>query len=70
MSFSALIRTLSQSQLTYELLSKLQHQRMLHLNGAARLPRGLVATAIAQVAEQHLWVVASTNEEEIGRAHV
>jgi transcription-repair coupling factor (superfamily II helicase) len=63
MSFSALIRTLSQSQLTHEILSKLQHQRSMHLNGAARLPRGLVATAIAQVSEQHLWVVASTNEE-------
>jgi transcription-repair coupling factor (superfamily II helicase) len=63
MSFSALIRTLSQSQLTHELLTKLQQQGTLHLSGAARLPRGLVASAIAQVAQQHLWIIASTIEE-------
>ncbi len=63
MSFSALIRTLASSQLTHELASKLQQHRYLHLTGAARLPRGLVASALAQNTQQHLWVITSTIEE-------
>ena len=63
MSFSALIRTLTSSQLTHELLGKLQQHRYLHLTGAARLPRGLVASALAQLPQQHLWVITSTIEE-------
>jgi transcription-repair coupling factor (superfamily II helicase) len=63
MSLSALIRTLISSQLTHELVGKLQQHKYLHLNGAARLPRGLVASALAQVSQQHLWVITSTIEE-------
>jgi transcription-repair coupling factor (superfamily II helicase) len=63
MAFSALIRTLERSQLAAELLSKLQHQPMLHLSGLPRLPKGLVASALAQGSGQHLLVVAATIEE-------
>jgi transcription-repair coupling factor (superfamily II helicase) len=63
MSFSALIRTLTQSQLTYELATKLDKHQQLHLSGAARLPRGIVASTLAQYQQRHLWVVAATIEE-------
>ncbi|WP_396133623.1 hypothetical protein [Chamaesiphon sp. OTE_75_metabat_556] len=63
MAFSALIRTLERSQLAAELLSKLQQQGMLHLSGLSRLPKGLVASALAQGAQQHLLVVTATVEE-------
>ncbi|WP_373543747.1 transcription-repair coupling factor [Chamaesiphon sp.] len=63
MAFSALIRTLERSQLAAELLSKLQQQGMLHLSGLPRLPKGLVASALAQGMQQHLVVVTATVEE-------
>ncbi len=63
MAFSALIRTLERSQLAAELLSKLQQQGMLHLSGLPRLPKGLVASALAQGSHQHLCVVCATAEE-------
>lgn len=63
MAFSALIRTLERSQLAAELLSKLQQQRMLHLSGLPRLPKGLVASALAQGSQRNLFVVTATVEE-------
>jgi transcription-repair coupling factor (superfamily II helicase) len=63
MAFSALIRTLERSQLAAELLSKLEQQKMLHLSGLPRLPKGLVISALAQGSEQHLLVVTATIEE-------
>ncbi len=63
MAFSALIRTLERSQLAAELRSKLQQQGLLHLNGLPRLPRGLVASALAQGLQRNLLVVTATNEE-------
>lgn len=63
MAFSALIRALERSQLAAELLAKLQQQGMLHLNGLPRLPRGLVASALAQSSQRNLLVVTATNEE-------
>ena len=63
MAFSALIRTLERSQLSAELRSKLQQQRMLHLNGLPRLAKGLVASALAQGSQQNLVVVTATVEE-------
>jgi transcription-repair coupling factor (superfamily II helicase) len=63
MSFSALIRTLGQSQLTHEISAKLDRHNYLHLSGAARLPRGIVASTLAQFQERHLWVVTATIEE-------
>ncbi len=63
MAFSALIRTLERSQLAAEMLSKLQQQGMLHLTGLPRLAKGLVASALAQGSQRHLFVVAATVEE-------
>ena len=63
MAFSSIIRALERSPLTSELLSKLNRQPSLHLNGIPRLPKGLVASALAQAQEYNLLVVASTLEE-------
>ncbi|MEQ9357598.1 transcription-repair coupling factor [Coleofasciculus chthonoplastes] len=63
MAFSSIIRTLERSPLTGELLSKLNRQSSLHLNGIARLPKGLVSSAIAQAAGRNLLVVCATLEE-------
>jgi transcription-repair coupling factor (superfamily II helicase) len=63
MAFSSIIRTLERSPLTGELLSKLNRQSSLHLNGIARLPKGLVSSAIAQAAGCNLLVICATLEE-------
>ncbi len=63
MAFSALIRTLERSQLSAELLAKLQQQGRLHLSGLPRLPKGLVASALAQSSHRNLLVVTATVEE-------
>lgn len=63
MAFSSITRALGRSPLTNELLSKLSQQRSLVLNGIARIPKGLVASAIAQVRQHNLLVIAATLEE-------
>jgi transcription-repair coupling factor (superfamily II helicase) len=63
MAFSSITRALGRSPLTNELLSKLGQQRSLVLNGIARIPKGLVASAIAQVRQHNLLVIAATLEE-------
>lgn len=63
MAFSSIIRTLGRSPLTSELLSKLERQQSLALSGIPRLPKGLVASALAKTAGHNLLVVASTLEE-------
>jgi transcription-repair coupling factor (superfamily II helicase) len=63
MAFSSITRALGRSPLTTELLSKLSQQRSLVLNGIARIPKGLVASAIAQVRQHNLLVIAATLEE-------
>jgi len=63
MAFSSIIRTLERSPLTSELLKKLNRQRALHLNGIPRLPKGLVASALAKSTGCNLFVVSSTLEE-------
>jgi transcription-repair coupling factor (superfamily II helicase) len=63
MAFSALIRNLERSQLSAELLLKLQQQRILHLTGLPRLAKGLVSSALAQGTQQNLVVVSATVEE-------
>ncbi|MGQ4645958.1 transcription-repair coupling factor [Lyngbya aestuarii] len=63
MAFSSIIRTLERSPLTSELLKKLNRQRSLHLNGIPRLPKGLVASALAKTSGCNLFVVSSTLEE-------
>lgn len=63
MSFSSITRALGRSKLTIELLEKLHQQGELTLNGVARLPKGLVSSALAQHQSQPLVVVTATLEE-------
>ncbi|WP_424100243.1 transcription-repair coupling factor [Moorena producens] len=63
MALSSIIRTLEHSPLTSELLTKLNRQQSLYLNGIPRLPKGLVASALAKADQRLLFVVCSTLEE-------
>jgi len=63
MAFSSITRALGRSPLTAELLTKLEQQHCLKLTGVARLPKGLVSSALAQVQSRPLLVVAATLEE-------
>ncbi len=58
-----MIRLLGRSPLTTELLNKLQQHQCLQINGAPRLPKGLVASTLAQQQQQDLFVVTATLEE-------
>jgi len=63
MAFSSIVRSLGRSPLTSELQAKLTAQKPLHLNGIARIPKGLVASALAQSQQRPLLVVTATLEE-------
>ncbi|MEG5035997.1 transcription-repair coupling factor [Microcoleus sp. AT3-D2] len=63
MTFSSIIRTLGRSPLATELLNKLKRHRYVQLSGVARLPKGLVASALAQQEGRSLLVVTATLEE-------
>ncbi|NJO20241.1 MAG: transcription-repair coupling factor, partial [Spirulinaceae cyanobacterium RM2_2_10] len=63
MPFAPIIRALTRSPLTQELSTKLDQHPHLHLCGAARLPKGLVASAIAQKRQQSLLVICASLEE-------
>ncbi|MEG4804034.1 transcription-repair coupling factor [Microcoleus sp. ARI1-B5] len=63
MTFSSIIRTLGRSPLATELLNKLKRHHCLQLNGIARLPKGLVASALAQQSGRNLLAVTATLEE-------
>jgi transcription-repair coupling factor (superfamily II helicase) len=63
MSFSAIVQALGRSRLCEELLLKLKQQHVLDLCGLPRLPKGLVASALAQAQHQPLLVVTATLEE-------
>ncbi|KAB8332555.1 transcription-repair coupling factor [Scytonema tolypothrichoides VB-61278] len=63
MAFSSIVRALGRSGLTTELLSKLSRQQELLLSGIPRLPKGLVASALAQTQSKNLFVVCATLEE-------
>jgi transcription-repair coupling factor (superfamily II helicase) len=63
MSFSSVIRAIGKSPLTSELVSKLNKNNFLHLSGVPRLPKGLVASSLAQSQENNLLVVCATIEE-------
>ncbi|MGF1494223.1 MAG: transcription-repair coupling factor [Microcoleaceae cyanobacterium] len=63
MAFSSIVRALRRSPLTQELLTKLNQQQFLYLNGVPRLPKGLVACSLAQEADVNLFVVTATLEE-------
>ncbi|MEH1900931.1 MAG: transcription-repair coupling factor [Nostoc sp.] len=63
MSFSSIVRALGRSPLTTEFISKLNRQQELRLNGIPRLPKTLVASALAQASGKDLFVVCATLEE-------
>ena len=63
MAFSSIVRALARSPLTAEFISKLNKQQELRLNGISRLPKGLVASALANYEDQDLCVVCATLEE-------
>jgi transcription-repair coupling factor (superfamily II helicase) len=63
MAFSSIVRALGRTPLTSELLSKLNRQNELRLDGIPRLPKGLVASALAKTDGQNLFVVCATLEE-------
>jgi transcription-repair coupling factor (superfamily II helicase) len=63
MAFSSVVRALGRSPLTEDLISKLQQQSVLNLNGVARLPKALVTSALAQQQQKPLLVIAPTLED-------
>jgi transcription-repair coupling factor (superfamily II helicase) len=63
MTFSSIIRILGRSPLATELLNKLKRHHCVQLNGIARLPKGLVASALAQQEGRNLLAVTATLEE-------
>ena len=63
MTLSPIIRLLGRSPLTTELLNKLQQYQCLQLNGAPRLPKGLLTSTLAQQQQQNLLIVTATLEE-------
>ncbi|MBD2462006.1 transcription-repair coupling factor [Oscillatoria sp. FACHB-1407] len=63
MAFSSITRALGRSPLTTELLTKLHQQQFLKLNGIARIPKGLVASTLAQTEQRNLLVITATLEE-------
>ncbi|WP_421656583.1 transcription-repair coupling factor [Leptothermofonsia sp. ETS-13] len=63
MALSSITRALGRSPLTSELLTNLQRHQYLRLTGLARLPKGLVSSALAQTQSQNLLVITATLEE-------
>ncbi|NRB08248.1 MAG: transcription-repair coupling factor [Richelia sp.] len=63
MAFSSIVRALGRSSLSNEFLAKLEREQSIHLNGVPRLPKGLVASALATAGEKNLFVVCPTLEE-------
>ncbi|MGL5874521.1 MAG: transcription-repair coupling factor [Xenococcaceae cyanobacterium] len=63
MAFASVIRAIGKSSLTNELISKLQKNNSLHLNGIPRLPKGIVASSLAQTQEHNFCVICATIEE-------
>ncbi|MGL6139309.1 MAG: transcription-repair coupling factor, partial [Planktothrix sp.] len=63
MTFSSIVRALGRSPLTAELLTKLNKSQSLYLNGLSRIPKGLVASTLAQESGLNLFVVTATLEE-------
>lgn len=63
MAFASIIRTLIHSSLTNELISKLEKNSQITINGLSRLAKGLVASSLAQKQQQNLLVICATLEE-------
>jgi cytochrome d ubiquinol oxidase subunit I len=63
MSFIPLVRFLGQSGLIQELAACLRSQRRANLQGAGRIAKGLIASALAQQEGRSLLVITATLEE-------
>ena len=63
MAFASVVRAIAKSNLTKELVSKLDHNGALLLNGIARLPKGAISSAMANVAGKNLLVICPNLEE-------
>ncbi|NET01482.1 MAG: transcription-repair coupling factor [Sphaerospermopsis sp. SIO1G1] len=63
MAFSSIVRALARSPLTAELNTKLNKNQELRLNGISRLPKSLVASALAHHHHRNLCVICATLEE-------
>ncbi len=63
MALTSVVRALEKSPLTRELLTKLSKGQSLLLNGIPRVPKGLVASSLAQAEHKNLLVVCPTLEE-------
>ncbi len=63
MPFNSLIRSISQSPLTTSLIDKLNTASTLRLQGASRLAKGIVTSAITQKQNKNLLIVCATLEE-------
>lgn len=61
--FNSVLRAIAKSPLTAELINKLNTSKILNLQGIARLPKGLVTSAMAQEEKKNLLVVCATIEE-------
>ena len=63
MALASVVRAIEKSPLTRELLTKLSKGQSLLLSGISRVPKGLVASSLAQAQHKNLLVVCSTLEE-------
>lgn len=63
MAFSSITRAIARTALGKELVTKLAQQQVLQLSGVPRLPKGLVASALAQSQQRPLLAIAATLEE-------
>ncbi|WP_013324955.1 transcription-repair coupling factor [Gloeothece verrucosa] len=63
MSFDSIIRAIGRSPLTTELLGKLKRHQALQLSGIPRLPKGLIASSLAQTENHNLLIICPTLEE-------
>ena len=63
MALTSVVRAIEKSPLTRELRAKLSKGKSLLLNGIPRVPKGLVASSLAQAESKNLLVVCPTLEE-------
>ncbi|GAB4542881.1 MAG: transcription-repair coupling factor [Pleurocapsa sp.] len=63
MALASVVRAIEKSPLTRELLTKLGKKRSLLLSGLPRVPKGLVASSLAQAENKNLLVICPTLEE-------
>jgi transcription-repair coupling factor (superfamily II helicase) len=63
MAFSSITRAIARTALGQELVTRLGKQQILQLSGLPRLPKGLVASALAQAQQRPLLAITATLEE-------